>query len=106
MVAYDPSDVNVLGLFSGWLSRPKTANTANFSETAQLADLVIPKTITDDELRQLRSLLLHYGTLSNKQVARLAGITKGEASKRVSKAVAAGMVSRVKVGKEVAITLH
>lgn len=109
MVAYDPSDVNVLGLFSGWFSKPvaeQATRLPNSVTEQRAADLVIPKTITDDELRQLRSLLLHYGTLSNKQVARLMGVAKGEASKRVSKAVAAGMVSRVKVGKEVAITLH
>lgn len=103
MVSYDPNDFN----FSDWLGKWKTRKPAKTAKPAvQAADLILPPTITDEELVQLKMLLLHYGALSNQQVARLMRITKGEASKRVSKAVAAGMVSRTKVGKEVEITLH
>ncbi|MEW5705122.1 MAG: hypothetical protein AB1781_11150 [Pseudomonadota bacterium] len=107
MVAYDPTDVNLLALFSGWFSKPVTEQSSRSPVTEQrAADLVIPPTVTDAELDELRQLLRRLGPLSNKQVARLMKVTKGEASKRVSKAVAAGMVSRTKIGKEVAITLH
>lgn len=106
MVSYDPTDFNLSDWLGKWKTR-KPAKTANAAKpTVQAADLILPPTITDEDLRQLKHLLLHYGALSNKQVARLMNVTKGEASKRVTKAVAAGLVSRTKVGKEVAITLH
>ena len=99
MVAHDPTHVNVLDWFSRFRKPAQVP-------TRQALDWTPVQKITDDELAQLRKLLKRHGTLSNKQVARLSGITKGEASKRVSKAVAAGIVSRVKIGKTVAITLH
>jgi DNA-binding MarR family transcriptional regulator len=44
--------------------------------------------------------------VSNNELARLLAVTKGEASKRVSAAIAAGFVQRRRIGRKVAITLH
>jgi DNA-binding Lrp family transcriptional regulator len=44
--------------------------------------------------------------LSNNEVAALSGVVKSEASKRVQKAIEAGIVSKRRVGKEVAIALN
>lgn len=79
------------------VSRP-VSNALTFEDT---------KTLTDPELEQLRKLLTTAGrALNNNEVAELAGVTKSEATKRVTKAVMAGLVSRHRIGKEVAITLH
>lgn len=99
MIAHDPTEFNISNWFSNWRKPARVP-------TVKALDWTPVQKITDEELAQLRKLLKRHGTLSNKQVARLSGITKGEASKRVSKAVKAGIVSRVKVGKTVAITLH
>jgi len=73
----------------------------------QASDLTIPADTTDAELEELRKLLLAEGRpLSNNEVADLMRITKGEASKRVTKAIAAGLVRRHREGRDVAITLH
>lgn len=73
----------------------------------QASDLTIPEDTTDAELEELRKLLLQQGRpLSNNEVADLMRITKGEASKRVTKAIAAGLVRRHREGRDVAITLH
>jgi predicted transcriptional regulator len=62
---------------------------------------------TDAELDQLRRLLRSVNRpVSNNEIASLMGVTKGEASKRVSLALASGIVSRRRVGREVAISLH
>lgn len=59
------------------------------------------------ETDENRRLLQRVGRpLTNNEFAALKGVTKGEASKQVSELVAAGMVSRRRVGKEVAITLN
>jgi hypothetical protein len=73
----------------------------------QASDLTIPADTTDEELEQLRKLLLEQGRpLTNDEVAALLAISKGESSKRVSKAVAAGLVQRRREGREVQIVLH
>lgn len=62
---------------------------------------------TDAELDELRKLLRSLGRpVSNNELAGLMGVTKGECSKRVTDALRAGLVSRRRVGREVAITLH
>lgn len=59
------------------------------------------------ETDENRRLLQRVGRpLTNNEFAALKGVTKGEASKQVSELVAAGLVSRRRVGKEVAITLN
>ena len=73
----------------------------------QASDLIIPEETTDAELEELRKLLLAEGRpLTNNEVADLLSVTKGEASKRVTKAIAAGLVERRRHGRDVAITLH
>jgi predicted transcriptional regulator len=63
--------------------------------------------VTPQDLEQLRKLLtITKRPLSNNELARLLAVTKGEASKRVSAAIAAGFVQRRRIGREVAITLH
>lgn len=60
----------------------------------------------DREMTELRRVLRRASApLTNGELADLLGVVKGEASKRVSKAVEAGIVSRQRVGKEVAISL-
>jgi predicted transcriptional regulator len=73
---------------------------------SRASDLVVPADTTDAELEELRKLLRTKGALTNNEIAELMGVVKSEASKRVSKAVAAGMVSRRRIGREVAVTLH
>jgi hypothetical protein len=66
----------------------------------------VPK-VSDRELEDLRRLLRRAGRpLSNNEVAALSGVVKSEASKRVQKAIEAGIVSKRRVGKEVAIALN
>lgn len=66
----------------------------------------VPK-VSDAELEELRRILRgRRSALTNDQVAALMSVTKSEASKRVAKAVAAGIVSKHRVGREVAIALH
>jgi hypothetical protein len=61
---------------------------------------------TDDEIEQLRRLLLKKNApLSNNDVKRALGCSKGEASKRVAKAVAAGVLTKVPNGREVRLQL-
>jgi hypothetical protein len=98
-------DVAIWGLI--WLATALVSRPATVSGTVSRAsDLTIPAGTTDAELEELRKLLRTKGALTNNEIAELMGVVKSEASKRVSKAVAAGMVSRRRIGREVAITLH
>ena len=97
MVAHDPFDFNIAHWFANW-RKP--------APTKRALDWMPVPSITDAELEQLAKLLRRHGSLTNQEVADLVGVSKGEASKRVSKAVKAGIVSRVKTGKHVSITLH
>lgn len=92
----------LIWLATALVSRPATVSANGFRAT----DLVIPDGTTDAELEELRKLLQARGALTNNELAALMGVVKSEASKRVTKAVAAGMVSRRRIGREVAITLH
>lgn len=84
------------------VSRPSTVSPT----VSRASDLIIPADTTDADLEELRKLLRTRGALTNNELAGLMGVVKSEASKRVSKAVAAGMVSRRRLGREVAISLH
>ena len=62
--------------------------------------------ISDKEIDELVKILKRAKVpLTNTCVAKSMKIVKGEASKRVSKAVKLGIVSRTKSGKHVAISL-
>lgn len=90
-----------------WLATALVSASATVSKpVSRASNLVIPDGTTDAELEELRKLLRTRGALTNNELAGLMGVVKSEASKRVSKAVAAGMVSRRRVGREVAIELH
>jgi hypothetical protein len=85
------------------VSRPVTVS----ATVSRASDLVIPSDVTPQDLEQLRKLLtITKRPLNNNELARLLAVTKGEASKRVSAAIAAGLVQRRRIGREVAITLH
>ena len=49
--------------------------------------------------------ILRGKVVNNKELASLLGVSTGEASKRVSDAVAAGLVQRERVGKNAMISL-
>lgn len=90
-----------------WLATSLLSRPATVSTVSRASELVLPKDVTDAELDELRKLLTRSGPLTNNDVARMLGVVKSEASKRVSKAVAAGMVSRRRIGREVSIqTVH
>jgi len=62
--------------------------------------------LTDPEIEELRRVL--RGTvrpLNNGELAARMGVSPAEASKRVTDAVAAGLVSRTKAGREVQVSL-
>lgn len=92
----------LIWLATALVSRPGTVS----ATVSRASDLTIPAGTTDAELEELRKLLRTKGALTNNEIAALMGVVKSEASKRVSKAVAAGMVSRRRIGREVAVTLH
>lgn len=65
--------------------------------------------VTDDELEKLRRLLQGVrGGVNNRRLAVLLGCSEGQASKVTTAAIAAGVATRQKVGREVRIssTLH
>lgn len=72
---------------------------------APVQALTFEKPLTDREVEDLRRVLRTHGTLNNDGVAAALGVTKSEASKRVAKAQAAGVVAKEKTGREVAIHL-
>lgn len=66
--------------------------------------------VTDREIEAVRNALLDDNgnprTLCNNDLARVMGVVKGEGSKRVDAAIAAGLVTRRRVGRHVAIQLN
>lgn len=83
--------------------------TETVSEPVRALDWTDAEKLTPDQMEELRKLFLAVGhPLNNNQVAAMLGCQKGNASKVVTKAVAAGVLSRQRVGREVAIsaTVH
>lgn len=78
------------------------------SEPVKALDWTDVEDLTDDQLEELRKLVAKHRRLNNNQLAALCGVRKGTASKWVTRAVAAGKLSRERVGREVAIsaTVH
>lgn len=62
--------------------------------------------ITDHEIEELRKLLARSRSLDNNAVADGLGVSKGQSSKLVSRAIQSGMVSRVRDGRHVSIRLN
>lgn len=99
-------DLAIWSLFllaSHILAKPSTVSENSF----RASELILPEGVTAEDLENLRKLLTRTGRpVNNNEVARLMSVTKGEASKRVSAAVAAGLVQRRRVGREVSIAVH
>lgn len=96
--------LNLLGfvLMTFGHGRPSTVSVARLVALSEE-----PTLPSDAELEQLRTLLLGRSRpMTNQEIADRLRVSKAEASKRVSKAVAAGLVKRERRGQEVAITLH
>ena len=91
-----------------WMATAIVSRRPTVSATvSEASDLIVPKDVTETDLEQLRKLLESAKRpLTNKELAKLLSVTKGESSKRVSAAVAAGLVQRRRSGREVSITLH
>ena len=88
-------------------TRKDTVSTVSTpSDTVSASDYTTVPTVSDRELEELRRILRGRARLTNDEVAALMRVTKSEASKRVAKAVAAGFVTKHRVGREVAISLH
>lgn len=68
--------------------------------------LVSGQTIEDRELKALRKALTGSQPLTNDELADLMRTSKAESSRRVTKAEQLGMVTRKRVGRHVAISLH
>lgn len=80
---------------------------ARVAAPASLAITEESRDITDAEIEQLRKLLLATrGPMTNQEIADRLEVSKGEASKRISKLVSAGYASRERVGRNVAVSLH
>lgn len=78
-----------------------------YATVSKASNLIVQKDVTETDLEQLRKVLeSEKRPLTNKELAKLLSVTKGESSKRVSAAVAAGLVQRRRSGREVSITLH
>ena len=88
-------------------TRKDTVSTVSTpSDTVSASDYTTVPTVSDREREELRRILRGRARLTNDEVAALMRVTKSEASKRVAKAVAAGFVTKHRVGREVAISLH
>lgn len=87
------------------LASPNTVSRP--SNTVSALDYTEVPKISDRELEELRRVLrAAHAPLTNDELAAKMGVKKSEASKRVSKGVAAGLVAKHRVGREVAISLH
>lgn len=62
--------------------------------------------IEDHELKALKAAFANGRKLTNDEAAALMGVSKSEASKRVSRAQELGLVRRERVGKHVAISMN
>lgn len=62
--------------------------------------------VEDHEVAALKKALQGRGCVTNDELAGLMGVAKGEASKRVAKALELGIVSKRRTGRHVAISMH
>jgi len=91
----------------GFAFRDGVRTVSQPQNTVSAIDYANVRDLTDPEIEELRRLLqAAHAPLTNDAVAAALGVTKSEASKRVGKGVAAGFVSKHRVGREVAISLH
>lgn len=88
-------------------TRKDTVSTVSApSDTVSASDYTTVPTVSDRELEELRRLLRSaHAPLSNNDIKDALSISKSEASKRTQKAVDAGIASKVRVGRHVAISL-
>jgi len=79
---------------------------ARLAPTASLAITEENTAISDAEIEELRKLLqVERGPLTNQEIADRLKVSKSESSKRITKMVHAGLVTREKVGRNVAVQL-
>lgn len=90
---------------TGTVSAPVSKVSSNFGGGGKGLNLIQGGRIEDHELKALRQALNGKTALTNDELAALMGVTKGEASKRVAVAHARGLVSKVRTGKHVSISL-
>jgi CRP-like cAMP-binding protein len=65
------------------------------------------KDVTDEDISELRKLLYRVGRpMTNQEIADRLGVSKGHASRQVTRLVRAGFLMRRKSGRTVAIYLH
>lgn len=92
----------ILAFGYGFRPQPMAVN-----KPAPAQALTFEDPLTDDEIEELKKLILGAGRpLSNGELAKIAGISPSESSKRVSAGVARGILNRTRAGREVAITVH
>ncbi|TXH53575.1 MAG: hypothetical protein E6Q97_12985 [Desulfurellales bacterium] len=88
-------------------SVPEVSTVSAPRNTVSASDYTTVPTVSDRELEELRRILRSApAPLTNDEIAELMGVQKSEASKRVKKGVEAGIVTKHRVGREVAISLH
>lgn len=90
--------------FGGRREMVKETVATKAQQPLQALDYTNTDAITDADLEELKKIL-RGKVVNNKELASLLGVSTGEASKRVSDAVAAGLVQRERVGKNAMISL-
>lgn len=98
---------SLIWLATSILARPVAA-VAMISKVSAPPEIVQrrPESLDDHELAALRrAFAAGDGPLTNKELADLMGVAPGEASKRVTKAIDLGVLSRQRVGKSVAVSM-
>lgn len=94
-----------MGIGLGHRTSARVARVANCAPVTTVVATVANSCDTDTVA--VLSALRHIGrTVSNDEIAALMGVTKGEASRRVSVACAAGLTTRKPIGRHVAISLR
>lgn len=90
----------------GFAFRHSVSTVSAPQDTVSASDYTTVPTVSDRELEELRRLLRSaHAPLSNNDIKDALSISKSEASKRTQKAVDAGIASKVRVGRHVAISL-
>ena len=104
--------VAIWALFAfSFMNKETTVSEVSGSETetgggGKALHLIQGGRIEDHELKALKAAFSNGRKLTNDEAAALMGVSKSEASKRVSRAQELGLVRRERVGKHVAISLN
>lgn len=104
--------VAIWALFAfSFMNKETTVSEVSGSETetgggGKALHLIQGGRIEDHELKALKAAFANGRKLTNDEAAALMGVSKSEASKRVSRAQELGFVRRERVGKHVAISMN